>query len=230
MNLKPQADPNAAVRENTVAGAVGAFLFALAGGLLWVLLSRIGVIAGINGVVGVVCAIKGYKVFGKAESKKGVIIAVIMTVIVMILAWYASFAWDCLDAHKQWYQDGEIDYVPTYFECLRFGYIYFEDGELLGTYIKDLVIGLAFCAIGCYGSVRNAFRKVDANKALETERRLENSDFSGGFGTPEQNPEPGTEEEDVSGDETDGSPEENADQSAGDNGEDESSGDNKYFL
>ena len=51
--------------ENFVAGLVGAFLFSLAGGIVWYLLYQIGFIASISGIIGVVCAVKGYAVFGK---------------------------------------------------------------------------------------------------------------------------------------------------------------------
>ena len=89
-------------QENVIAGAVGAFLFSLAGGVVWFLLWQIGILAGISGVIGVVCAIKGYKVFGKAESKKGVIISVVIAAIVIVIAWYACLSLDVMHAYEQW--------------------------------------------------------------------------------------------------------------------------------
>ena len=62
------------IKENVVAGIVGAFLFALAGGAVWFGLYMVGFIASISGLVGAVCAIKGYSVFAKKESVKGIII------------------------------------------------------------------------------------------------------------------------------------------------------------
>ncbi|MBR5767747.1 MAG: hypothetical protein IKX86_03615 [Clostridia bacterium] len=44
-------------KENVVAGIVGAFLFSLAGAVVWVLLHLVGFVAAISGLVGVVCAI-----------------------------------------------------------------------------------------------------------------------------------------------------------------------------
>ena len=44
-------------QENVFAGAVGAFLFALAGGIVWFILYLLGFLAAISGIVGVVCAI-----------------------------------------------------------------------------------------------------------------------------------------------------------------------------
>ena len=68
---------NTDVRENVVAGIVGAFLFSLAGGVLWFVIYLFGFIAGISGLVGAVCAIKGYSIFAKKESMKGIVISVI---------------------------------------------------------------------------------------------------------------------------------------------------------
>ena len=45
--------------ENVLFGVVGAFLFALVGGALYYILYQIGYLAGISGLIGVICAIKG---------------------------------------------------------------------------------------------------------------------------------------------------------------------------
>ena len=79
---------NTDVRENVVAGIVGAFLFSLAGGILWFVIYLFGFIAGISGLVGAVCAIKGYSIFAKKESMKGIIISVIISLLVIVAAWY----------------------------------------------------------------------------------------------------------------------------------------------
>ena len=68
-------DQESEVKENVLAGIVGAFLFSLAGAAVYVLLNMIGYIASISGLVGAVCAVKGYSVFSKKESKKGIVIA-----------------------------------------------------------------------------------------------------------------------------------------------------------
>ena len=56
------------VKENVIAGIVGAFLFSLVGGALWFLIYMFGFIAGISGLIGAVCAIKGYAIFAKKYS------------------------------------------------------------------------------------------------------------------------------------------------------------------
>ena len=57
------------IKENVLAGIVGAFLFSLVGGILWFVLYQIGYIASASGLVGVICAVKGYTIFAKTKNK-----------------------------------------------------------------------------------------------------------------------------------------------------------------
>ena len=165
LNNNGASAPIETEHENVLAGAVGAFLFALAGGAVWVLLSRVGIIAGISGLIAVVCAVKGYSVFAKRESKKGIVIAVIMAILVIVIAWYAAFAWDFYDAAKEWYAEGEIDVKLSYFDCLRNGYELFAEKEIAGDYFKDLAIGLFFCIIASVSYIVNYSKKLGAKNA-----------------------------------------------------------------
>ena len=61
---------NTTMKENVLAGAVGAFLFALVGGILWFVLYQLGYLAAISGLVGVICAVKGYTFFAKTKNEK----------------------------------------------------------------------------------------------------------------------------------------------------------------
>lgn len=150
--------------ENVVAGVVGAFLFSLAGGVLWFVLYLMGFVAGISGLVGAVCAVKGYSIFAKKESIKGVVISVVIALLVMVLAWYLCLAYDIWDVHKYWFETGEIDYTITYFEAIRASSMYLADPEIGPLYIKDLAIGLVFCVIGGGSFVANKIKAIKASK------------------------------------------------------------------
>ena len=119
MNNNTVKNEQEVLKENVIAGIVGAFLFSLAGGVLWFVIYMIGFIAGISGLVGAICAIKGYSIFAKKESIKGIIISVIMALLVIVLAWYFCIAYDVFIAHKEWFEAGEIDYTLTFFESVR---------------------------------------------------------------------------------------------------------------
>jgi hypothetical protein len=71
MNNNLEQNVQTEIKENVLAGIVGAFLFSLVGGALWFILYMVGFIAGISGLVGVVCAVKGYSFFSKKKALRG---------------------------------------------------------------------------------------------------------------------------------------------------------------
>ena len=154
-----------AAKENVLAGIVGAFLFSLAGGALWYVLYQIGIIAAISAIVGVIAAIKGYEIFSKGSSLKGIIISVIIAFIVLVAAWYLCLSTDVYNAYKIWYEEGSVDFTLTFFESVKCAYLFLEDPEILAPYIKDLILGLLFGVVGCVGSVKSALAKEKAKKA-----------------------------------------------------------------
>lgn len=146
-------------KENVVAGIVGAMIFSLAGGVLWFVLSQVGFYSAISGVVGVVCANIGYRLFAKGESLKGVIISVIAAIAAMIIAWYLCLSLDCYNAFKDWYANGEIDYTITFAQAVRGAYLFLSEPEIARPYLGDLAIGLLLCAVGAFRFVKNSIAR-----------------------------------------------------------------------
>ena len=157
-------------KENMLAGIVGAFLFSLAGGILWFLLDRVHFIAGISGIVGVIAANRGYSFFAKGSSKKGIVVSTVIAALVLVLAWYLCFSLDLLDAYKGWFENGEVDYVPTYFECVAHAFLYLEDPEIAFDYIKTLLIGLALAGVATVPTLKQlmAEEKLSREAPVET--------------------------------------------------------------
>ncbi|MBQ5321410.1 MAG: hypothetical protein J6K88_05085 [Oscillospiraceae bacterium] len=155
--------------ENVLAGIIGAFLFALAGGVLWFVLYQVGFLAAISGIVAVICAIKGYAFFAKGESIKGIVISVIVAFLVIALAWYLCLTLDVYNAHKEWFNAGEIDYMLSFAESFRLSYLYLVDPDVALGYWGDLAIGVLLCVVGCIQPVRQAVAKAKANSLKETE-------------------------------------------------------------
>ena len=151
-------------KENVLAGTVGALIFALAGGVLWFLLYQIGFLAGISGLVGVICAIKGYTFFSKGESLKGIIISIVAAVLVMVLAWYLCLALDVYNAYQDWYANGEVDFTITFAEAVRGAYMFLEETDIALAYFKDLGLGLLLCVVGAGRFVSDAVKRVKAEK------------------------------------------------------------------
>ena len=160
----PPVQPIAPKQENVLAGIVGALLFSLAGGIVWFLLYQIGFLAAISGIIGVVCAIKGYAIFGKRESVKGVIISTVLAFLVIVAAWYLCLSYDVYNAYQDWFANGEVDFTLTFAESVRAGYLFLvEDTEIAIAYLKDLGIGLIFCVVGAFGYVKAAIGKAKNN-------------------------------------------------------------------
>ncbi|MBQ1391676.1 MAG: hypothetical protein IIY82_07990 [Firmicutes bacterium] len=151
--------------ENVLAGIVGAFLFSLIGGVIWFVLDLVGYVAAISGLVGAVCAVQGYRIFSGTISKKGVIIALIIALLVLVLAWYLCFTKDVYQAHQEWYESGQIRYMPTFVECFRSGHLFLQEPEVARGYYGNLFMGLAFAVLGSVRFIINAFRNAAAKKA-----------------------------------------------------------------
>ena len=147
------------VEENVLAGMVGAFLFSLAGGILWYVLYQIGFIASISAIIGVIAAIKGYSFFSKKESLKGIIIAVVIALIVIVIAWYLCLSTDVYLVYGEWFASGEIDYEITFADAVWGSYNYLFDAEVGPSYWGDLAIGVVLGAIGCIQPIRSALSR-----------------------------------------------------------------------
>ena len=151
---------NFSAQENVFAGIIGSLLFSLVGGIIWFLLYQIGFIASISGLVGVICAIKGYSFFSKKESIKGIVISILATLFTMCLAWYLCLSLDVYNAYQEWFATGEIDFTLTLGESVGNAYLFLEDPELARAYFGDLAMGLVFCIIGGVGYVISSIKRV----------------------------------------------------------------------
>ena len=167
-------DKSQEVRENVLAGIAGAFLFSLVGVVVYFLLHLIGYVASISGLIGAACAVKGYAVFSKKESKKGIVISAIIAVLVMVIAWYLCLAYDVYDAYKIGFEAGEIDFSLTFIESVRVVPVFLEDPEIARTYYGNLALGLLFCLLGSGSYVINKIKS--ANKKKGEKLQTENAD------------------------------------------------------
>ncbi|MBR5773403.1 MAG: hypothetical protein IKY44_01000 [Clostridia bacterium] len=147
--------------ENVFAGIVGSFLFSLVGGVVWFLLWQADILAAISGIIGVVCAIKGYSIFAKKESIKGIVISVIISLLVMVLAWYFCLAYDVYNKYQNDFAQGYIDFTITFGAAFRNAYYFLEGSE---GYYSGLAMGLVFCVIGGAGYASAAIKRVKAAK------------------------------------------------------------------
>ena len=162
-------------KENILAGAVGAFLFSLVGGIIWFVLWQIGFLASISGLVGVICAVKGYTFFAKMkkESKICLVLSVIIAIMVLAIAWYLCVAYDIYLAYQEWYAAGEVDFTYTFFESVQVVPYFFQDSEILMAYLGDLGMGLLFAIIGVVSYLASREKKMKAAAAAEAAKAEE---------------------------------------------------------
>ena len=157
MNQNQTAAP-ASPRENVLLGTLGAFLFALAGGFAYYLFYMFGIIAALSGLIGVICAIKGYEIFSRSRSNRGIAVSVAAAAVVLILAWYICFGMDVHALYADMYEIGEIDAVPPVGWCVlnAFRFLPVHPAALW-----DLLVSLALAAVGCGGYVFRTVRQQE---------------------------------------------------------------------
>lgn len=137
-------------KSNFIAGLAGAFLGSLIGCVVWVLIYKLGYIAGIAGAITAVCAMKGYEILGGRLDKKGVAGSVIIMIIMIYGANKFAWTWDAYDSLK--------DYGWSFTEVFRdFGYI-LKESDLTGSYVRDLVVGYVLTAFASFKSIVSGFR------------------------------------------------------------------------
>ncbi len=150
--------------ENVIAGIVGALLFSLAGAVVYFILYMMGYIASISGLIGVVCAVKGYTLFSSKESKKGIVIATVIALLMIVLSSYLCLAYEIYDVYKTGFEAGEMDFSLTFPESVRAVPFFLEEPDIRGSYISDLLFSLFFCLIGCGSFVMNKFKNANTKK------------------------------------------------------------------
>ena len=68
-------------KENLVGGVVGALIGSLLGAASIILLSQLGYVAAISGVIMAVCALKGYELLGGRFSTVGLVVSIVLMLV-----------------------------------------------------------------------------------------------------------------------------------------------------
>ena len=142
------------VKSNVVLGTIGAFIGAMLGGVIWIVIGEIGFIAGLAGFAMMFFAIKGYSGLSGRLDKKGQIISLIIALIMIFVADYTSYAIQFC----KYYFDGNysINNLVTSFKNLP---EYLTYADYWGSFIKDLAIGYALSIWSGFGIIRSVFAK-----------------------------------------------------------------------
>lgn len=142
INTKP-------AKSNFIAGLVGAFFGSLIGCAAWILIYKLGYIAGIAGAITAICSMKGYELLGGRLDKKGVVGSVIIMLIMIFVANKAAWTWDAYDSLK--------DYGWSFAELFQELNYILEESDLIGSYITDLAIGYILTVVASFKTIVAAF-------------------------------------------------------------------------
>lgn len=139
-------------RENAVAGSVGALIGAVLGAGCIILLSQLGYVASVSGLVLAVCTLKGYELLGGKLSGKGIFISILFMAVTPYLADRIDWAILIMQEWKA-YDVTFADAFSVFPELLK-------DGSVeMGIYIKNLLMVYGFTILGAFATLRNALKK-----------------------------------------------------------------------
>ena len=131
--------PAAPVRENIVAGAVGAFLFSLIGVALYVLIYQANIISGICGLVIFVLASFGYGVFARTKNRSSVPNIVVSVIVMAAMIFISEYICISLEIYKV-YSDIEI----TFFDAVSSVPEFLSIPEIRSDFLKELAWAYLF--------------------------------------------------------------------------------------
>lgn len=142
------------VRSNPILGMAGAFLFSLAGVVVWIAIGKAGFIAGIAGYLIMNFAMRGYRTFGKTLDKKGAVISFLVTVIMIFAANWLGF-W--LELYLS-FSSGGGGHI-TVFSVLKEMPALMEEYDLWGDFFLDLLVGYLLSVWSCFSMIKAVFSK-----------------------------------------------------------------------
>lgn len=137
--------------ENVGLGIIGALLGAVIGAACIILLSQLGYVASLSGVVLAFCTLKGYELLAKGLSKKGIAICVVLMVLTPFVA-------DWIDWAIVLMQNMEISL--TFGEAfVAVPLLLIEGGIEIATYLSNLGMIYLFVVLGGFYTVKKVIKK-----------------------------------------------------------------------
>lgn len=138
--------------ENVVTGIVGALIGAMIGGGCIILLSQLGYVAALSGLILAVCTLKGYELLGGQLSKKGIVVSIVLMLITPYIADRLDWAIVIMNAWS--------DVGITFGEAFAVVPALIDDGSIaMSDYITNLLMIYGFALLGAFTTLRNALKK-----------------------------------------------------------------------
>lgn len=150
----------------TLLGIIGAAVGALIGAALWTLVGIIGYVASIVGLAIAFLASKGYELLGGKPGTVKLITVIVCVILAVIVGTVGTEIYYLHDYYQEevakleaWEEAiPEMEFLAGTIPML------WEDAEVLGALAKDVLMGLFFAALGCFGLLRDAAGKGTSGK------------------------------------------------------------------
>ena len=140
-------------------GVIGALLGALLGGVLWLVVGALGYISGWIGILIVLFANAGYKLFAKEESGFGTVVSLIFSLLVILPATYLAGVWTFYLELNEYVSE----YIPLSRALSGYGE-YLTKSDSWGGMIYNIVVGYVFMLVAGLYSISGRSRRKKAEK------------------------------------------------------------------
>lgn len=130
-------------KGNLPLALVASIICACGGGVLWVLIYKLGYIAGITGCVAALGAMFGYEKIGKRQVNGGAIVwCIFISLVVLLLGNAVAYAWDITEA-----MSAGSPGRAQFFVVLKQLPSILQDYDCVGSFFADWGMGVFFAAI-----------------------------------------------------------------------------------
>lgn len=136
--------------DNLVTGIVGALIGAALGAAAIILLSQLGYVASISGLILAVCTLKGYELLGGRLSTRGIVISILLILVTPYIADRLDWAIVIMKEIPELTFGEAFAALPVLLE---------EEAIEMGEYIKNLLFIYGFAALGAFGSLKSVLKK-----------------------------------------------------------------------
>lgn len=155
--MEAERQSKLSVDSNLPLGIIGALI----GAALWVLIYQIGVIAGLAGIAIFLGAMKGYSILGKNVDRKGVVVCVLITIVMIFLANEFSIRLAVYLAAR-----GQHAHM-SFAEINRRWSKFMSEDDFKWAYIKDLGWGYSLSAVALIATAKQAFRNASGSYTMK---------------------------------------------------------------
>ncbi|NLL72971.1 MAG: hypothetical protein GX237_05530 [Clostridiales bacterium] len=147
-------ETEAGIRNNYLLGILGAILWSFVGVIIWIAIGKLGLIAGIAGYLMMKFAIYGYRRFSGGINRKGKIISLLISLLMIFVANYLLYV-----IEMSTYYYGNVFSITNIIKSIVNlpGFLSFTN--LWGDFVKDLVIGYGLSLWAGFQIIKEVFRR-----------------------------------------------------------------------